>query len=216
MRNYKLTREMILGALSQTDYVYQPRKNAIKMGSNVSVSLDTLFDAYSYGWWKFVTVINNKVIFNDYSYSTSTNKHQSKVKSLMRALNLEIDATVYTRSSLPSSFDSIDLTETAEEYGKFHVLAKYSRTPRTWAVDRKEEILKSIKVVAKAKKLKASEIKEILAKGIEAAETDRRHKLDRMKAKRLALSKQTKPCGAHVGNDGFQSCDGNLNNCVPF
>lgn len=58
--------------------------------SNVTFNPETK-QAYSYGWWRFVDVINGKVVFNNYSYSVSTSGHQSKVRSLLRSLGIQID-----------------------------------------------------------------------------------------------------------------------------
>lgn len=44
--------------------------------------------AVSYDWWHFVREIEGKVIFNDYSYSISTSKHQRKVEKLLEELNI--------------------------------------------------------------------------------------------------------------------------------
>ncbi len=53
-------------------------------------------EASSYGWWKFVSKINGFVVFNNYNYSPSTCKHQSKVRRLMADLGIKIDVVVYT------------------------------------------------------------------------------------------------------------------------
>jgi hypothetical protein len=57
-------------------------------------------EAYSYGHWKFVTKIKNKVIFNWFRYSASTHKHQCKVSHLLRELKIKIDLYVYDYSGL--------------------------------------------------------------------------------------------------------------------
>ncbi len=51
----------------------------------------TSIEVFSYSWWKFVAVIDGKVVFNNYSYSKSTTKHQWKVKRLMNELGIKID-----------------------------------------------------------------------------------------------------------------------------
>lgn len=50
--------------------------------------------AYSYGWWRFVDVINGKIVFNSYNYSPSTCKHQSKVRRLLSDLGLKVDYNI--------------------------------------------------------------------------------------------------------------------------
>lgn len=71
--------------------------------SNVSFDPKNI-SAVSYNWWKFVKVINGKVVFNDYNYSPSTCKHQSKVRRLLETLNIKIDVVVESTKSL-SSYD---------------------------------------------------------------------------------------------------------------
>lgn len=63
--------------------------------------------AYSYNWWNFVSIIEGKVIFNDFNYSNSTRRHQWKVKRLMESLGIEIDQVVWTPKSL-SEFDTLE------------------------------------------------------------------------------------------------------------
>ena len=76
---------------------YMVRSNTYK-ASNVYFDCDTE-QAYSYDWWCFVSRINGVLVFNDHNYSPSTNKQQSKVKSLLNALGLEY-FRVNTRYSL--------------------------------------------------------------------------------------------------------------------
>lgn len=48
-------------------------------------------EALSYKYWYFVKKINNFTVFNCYSYSNTTSKHQSHVRSLMSQLRHKID-----------------------------------------------------------------------------------------------------------------------------
>lgn len=57
-------------------------------------------EATSYGHWCFVKVINGKVVFNNYSYSSTTSRHQSAVRCLLRELGINIDVNVDINSSL--------------------------------------------------------------------------------------------------------------------
>jgi hypothetical protein len=77
------------------------RANLYK-ASNVSFNPDTMIST-SYNWWHFTKLINGKLIFNNYSYSPSTCKHQSKVRALLRDLGLEIDLVVQASKGLQSS-----------------------------------------------------------------------------------------------------------------
>ena len=62
--------------------------------------------AASYNWWVFVAVIEGKTVFNWYTYSNSTSKHQRKVSNLISSLGVEIDVGVRFRKSL-SDFSSL-------------------------------------------------------------------------------------------------------------
>lgn len=77
---------------------YLKKSNTYK-ASNVVFNANTL-EAYSYGWWKFVAVVEGKVIFNDYTFSVSTRGHQSKIKNLLEKLNIKIDFTVMLRGGI--------------------------------------------------------------------------------------------------------------------
>lgn len=68
---------------------YYPRFKIYK-ASNVTFNPETI-QAYSYGWWRFVDIVEGKVIFNNYRYSVSTCKHQSKVRALLNDLKIKID-----------------------------------------------------------------------------------------------------------------------------
>jgi hypothetical protein len=67
--------------------------------ANCSFNPETMI-AKSYDWWIFVKMINGKVVFNNYSYSNTTCKHQSKVRSLLSELGIKIDIFVKTSISL--------------------------------------------------------------------------------------------------------------------
>lgn len=100
--------------------------------SNVSFD-PTIISARSYDHWKFVTVENEKVIFNHYPYSPTTQGHQRKVRSLMRYLNIEIDievdspqglqATGWKNGCIKNAQESIVLLEKQEAKGRKGTLA---------------------------------------------------------------------------------------------
>ena len=69
--------------------------------SNVSFDPENI-SAFSYNWWEFVSVINGKVVFNNYTYSNSTAKHQIKVRRLLETLNIKIDIVIESTKSLSS------------------------------------------------------------------------------------------------------------------
>jgi len=91
-------------------FKYMKRSNIYK-ASNVSFNPSTM-EAYSYDWWKFVTVIEGKTVFNNYKYSVTTARHQWNVRRLMETLGISIDLMVRTNMSL-SKFSSLEEIENA-------------------------------------------------------------------------------------------------------
>lgn len=71
----------------------QLKRTGIYKASNVTFDPATC-KAYSYSWWRFVDRIGGLVVFNDYGYSSSTRKHQSKVRRVLEALNIQVDVVV--------------------------------------------------------------------------------------------------------------------------
>lgn len=51
-------------------------------------------EAYSYSWWRFVERIGPYLVFNNYSYSVSTSKHQRQMRWLLSDLGLSIDLNI--------------------------------------------------------------------------------------------------------------------------
>ena len=71
--------------------------------SNVFVTIDhekRYYAACSYNWWQFVAVYNDKVIFNNHRYSTSTAAQQNKVRTILEGEGVHIDHFVDSRASL--------------------------------------------------------------------------------------------------------------------
>jgi hypothetical protein len=82
------------------------KRSNIYKATNVTFNPKTL-DAHSYSWWRFVAKVEGKVIFNDYRYSVTTAKHQSKVRHLLESLGIKVD--IYLQ--LPKGIDSRPLNE---------------------------------------------------------------------------------------------------------
>lgn len=78
------------------------KRTNIYKASNLTFNPVTL-DAFSYGWWQFVGVVDGKVIFNTYRYSNSTSKHQSKVRRLINQLGIKVDIFMPIPKGLPKS-----------------------------------------------------------------------------------------------------------------
>lgn len=112
---------------------------------NVTFDPET-FEARSYNWWVFVKKINNKVVFNDYSYSVSTNAHQWLVKRVLIDLGIKIDVTVYMHDSL-SNFKEHALPSLYEKIYDLEIVMNRKGTNKeknqdrqSWINDAKQEI----------------------------------------------------------------------------
>lgn len=66
------------------------KRTGIYKARNVTFNPKTL-EAHSYGWWKFVGLVDGQLVFNNYRYSNTTARHQNKVRSLLNDLNIKID-----------------------------------------------------------------------------------------------------------------------------
>lgn len=71
---------------------YFKRLNLYK-GNNVTFHPETC-EAFSYRWWRFVAIVEGKLVFNDYRYSVTTAKHQRKVRGLLNDLGIRPDITM--------------------------------------------------------------------------------------------------------------------------
>lgn len=80
-----LNREVIKMATMK----YMVRAKIYK-AKNVTFNPSTL-DAHSYAWWRFVGVVEGKVVFNNYRYSVTTAKHQRMVGVLLKELGIHVD-----------------------------------------------------------------------------------------------------------------------------
>lgn len=130
--------------------------------SNVSFDPENI-SAVSYNWWEFVKVINGKVVFNDYNYSPSTCKHQSKVRRLLETLNIKVDVVVESTKSLSSHDWQDDALKMLDD--KIKLLNDALNNPRRKkALDekRKEEIVyleeKKLEVLRISKSLLEAEL----------------------------------------------------------
>jgi hypothetical protein len=75
------------------------KRTGVYQARNVTFNPETCA-AFSYVWWQFMARIKGKVVFNNYGYSNSTRKHQSKVRSLLQELGIKIDRVVQVRHGL--------------------------------------------------------------------------------------------------------------------
>ena len=71
--------------------------------NNLKLEIEPEVKAISYDWWVFVKVVNGLVVFNNYPYSKTTQRHQQKVKFWLNALGIKVDVYVSTHKSLDNS-----------------------------------------------------------------------------------------------------------------
>lgn len=124
-------------------------KNQYK-ASNVVFDANTM-EAYSYGWWKFVSIINGRVIFNDFSYSKSTVQHQSKIVNLLHILNIKIDHFVLCPRGLQDLNSGIEYSEIRIEQLQHDINKPKSHKAKN--MQKLEEINKYIKHIEVLKTL---------------------------------------------------------------
>lgn len=138
---------------------YFKRSNMYK-ASNVSFDPTTM-QAHSYNWWLFVDKIDGKVVFNSYGYSHSTRKHQSKVRALLRSLNINIDLEIKAPSGLDDLNDAIDFYRQSNINLSNQVKAKGSKHAKN--EERRLEILQNMMTIAKIENLRDAKHKEEMA-----------------------------------------------------
>jgi hypothetical protein len=84
--------------------IWKPLKEIWANAGNTNTFEPKTFQARSYSHWKYVDKIKNFVVFNDYSYSATTSKHQFKMRHFLRTeLGVNMDKVVYINQ--PESLD---------------------------------------------------------------------------------------------------------------
>jgi len=78
------------------------KRTGIYKGSNVEFNPHTM-TAVSYDWWHFLRQVGPVLVFNHYSYSMSTNRHQSKVRGALRELGISPDLEIEAPEGLQKS-----------------------------------------------------------------------------------------------------------------
>lgn len=137
----------------KTAELTQAQKNMFRKRSGVFKAANFYFDptevvATSYNWWVFVKKIKGKVVFNDYNYSNSTAKHQSKARSLIHKLGIKPALVI----SAPKGLQDLESAIACHEALNRKLLFDMER-PRSHKAKNKErakqikENLKTIKAI---------------------------------------------------------------------
>lgn len=110
--------------------------------SNVKFDIGTNI-ATSYNWWQFVKPIGGKLVFNNYSYSNSTCKHQSKVSRLLDDLGLTIDIVVNAPKGLQDLQEAFwyNAHDLVDSIGKYTRARKHKEYHKSKATEAKEALL---------------------------------------------------------------------------
>jgi hypothetical protein len=110
-------------------------------------------EAYSYNWWKFVSIIKGKIVFNTYRYSNTTSRHQYNVRSVMRDLGIKIDCKIDCPKGLDHLYSGIVYYQ--YEISKLKELINNPKSRKFTNIDR----LKRIKEL----ELKIKEVKGLMS-----------------------------------------------------
>jgi hypothetical protein len=135
---------------------------------NVFKTRNNIFDpsemtAYSYGWWRYLQIIKGKLVFNNYSYSQQTNRHQGSLSRLLKELGVKIDHTVYIHGglqdlfigALPAEYSSIFDNEIAISRGRDGSWAQRYRRDSIKASQKQIKILRALGAKLSRKSIKA-------------------------------------------------------------
>lgn len=63
---------------------FKPRLKVWQGSNRKNVFNPETFEGTSYGWWIYVMKVKGQVVFNDYNYSSTTNKHQGEMRHFLR------------------------------------------------------------------------------------------------------------------------------------
>jgi hypothetical protein len=69
---------------------YFKRANIYKNATGSNKFNPETKEAHSYDWWCYVKDFDGVMVFNDYSYSNTTAKHQSSMRSLLEDLGYRV------------------------------------------------------------------------------------------------------------------------------
>ena len=68
--------------------------------TNYVLLTEGMLSAFSYNWWRYLRVIDDKVVFNRYKYSVTTQRHQRECMELLTEHGIAVDLFVESPKSL--------------------------------------------------------------------------------------------------------------------
>jgi hypothetical protein len=125
-------------------------------------------EAWSYDWWQYLAVIKGKLVFNDYTYSNCTSKHQNDLRGLLRELRIKVDVCVEVAGGLQSS-----KSEWLEPYYKNLLLAEIRMKRKGASYITKNN---SLAIIKQAK----SDIKNLRSLGATFTKQDQKELFERL------------------------------------
>lgn len=136
--------------------IYIKSRNSYE-ASNFIFEIDTK-KAWSYGWWNFSRVVNDKLIFNNTTYSMTTCRHQHKA---WRLLNYKADLTLnYTTVNLTDISEALkdEIKNCKYEIDTLKKLIKKKGTRKSKNAERIDEIGKLLTHIKKVKSFLKEEV----------------------------------------------------------
>jgi len=104
-RAYLIKNKYDIGEFRGLELPYKPRLGTFKSSSGKVEFNPSTMIATSYTHWTFVKKVNGKLLFNNASYSMTTNRHQSQVRTLLSQLSIK-----YTTINMPNNGDLDNLS----------------------------------------------------------------------------------------------------------
>ena len=161
---------------------YFPRLNLFKRANLTFDPVTGL--GHSYQWYEICKVINGKMVLNTYRYSVTTSKHVSLLRYLFDQLGID-----YVSIEAPRGLQNLDIARShmIDEIATLKVQLQYARKPNAWAGTITSNFNRSMDTIGMPRITK-NEMND----AVKQAESDRRKKLDRIKARKQARNEKDK------------------------
>lgn len=168
---------------------FKPRLKIYKGSYGKNTFNPETFEAHSYGHWLYVCKIKGVVVFNDYSYSVTTNGHQWEMKSFLKDnFGLEIKNFIVVNQA-----QSLDRGLFLDHHYGLLALNEV-RLKAAKREDQKEELKESIEhcktMIAKLKKLGATANMTLVNHRVNAKESEANRLESAREKSRLAREKR--------------------------
>jgi hypothetical protein len=161
-------------------------------------------NAWSYRWWQYLKVIKGKIVFNDYSYSNQTVKHQINCKNLLKTLGINVDLYIQSVRGLQNMSEVIlDLVYQVNEITNAILKPKTRKSTNETRLMRAKSKLDELETLAKLLKVKSS-IPKSMYKQLKQAELKIKQQTNSKSSKIIVIKQpevetqtETKPTESH-------------------